>query len=94
MNKVKFINEIRDNTSRVQAKADIEDIIDTAIQVIINQVSSGNSVQLIGFGTFEVATHPARCGRNPQTGQTMEIPEKKIPKFKAGKAFKDAVNQA
>ena len=52
----------------------------------------GDSIQLIGFGTFEVAERAERTGRNPQTGAEMVIPASKAPKFKAGKALKDALN--
>ena len=52
-----------------------------------------DKVQIIGFGTFEVRTRAARKGRNPQTGETIEIPASKNPVFKAGKALKEAVNQ-
>lgn len=91
MTKTKLINEIRENTARTQTKADIEDIFNTAIDVIMGQVAAGNSVQITGFGTFECTERSARCGRNPQTGETMMVPAKKAPKFKPGKVFKDKV---
>ena len=55
-------------------------------------MKKGEKVQLVGFGTFEVAERAAREGRNPQTGETMQIAASKSPKFKAGKALKDAIN--
>ena len=59
-----------------------------------NQISlkNGEKIQLVGFGTFEVAERPAREGRNPRTGETMKIAASKSPKFKAGKALKDSLN--
>lgn len=59
--------------------------------MIIEQVAAGDKISLVGFGTFESGTRAARQGRNPQTGEPMDIPETKVPKFKPGKAFKDAV---
>ena len=57
------------------------------------EMKKGEKVQLVGFGTFEVSERAAREGRNPQTGETMTIAASKSPKFKAGKALKDAVNE-
>lgn len=67
--------------------------VDAVMTSIIEDVAAGNKVQLIGFGTFETSTRAEREGRNPQTGETMTIPATIVPKFKAGKAFKDAVNK-
>ena len=67
--------------------------VDAVMTSIIEDVAAGNKVQLIGFGTFETSTRAEREGRNPQTGETMTIPATVVPKFKAGKAFKDAVNK-
>ena len=91
MNKTEFIDKVRANTERTQTKADIEDIINTAIDVIMDEVKAGGSVQFVGFGTFEAAERGERCGRNPQTGETITIAATKVPKFKPGKAFKDMV---
>ena len=63
------------------------------IDVVTEELKSGEKIQLVGFGTFEVAERAAREGRNPSTGATMKIPASKAPKFKAGKALKDAVNK-
>ena len=57
------------------------------------ELKKGGKVQLVGFGTFEISERAAREGRNPQTGASMEIKASKAPKFKAGKALKDAVNE-
>ena len=63
------------------------------IDVVTAEMKKGEKVQLVGFGTFEVSERAAREGRNPQTGETMTIAASKSPKFKAGKALKDAVNE-
>lgn len=80
----------------VANKADISQkdtgkVINAMIEVITEQVACGEQVQIIGFGTFEKRTRPARQGRNPRTGEVMEIPEKTAPAFKPGKAFKQFV---
>lgn len=62
-------------------------------EVITEELKKGGKVQLVGFGTFEVAERAERTGRNPQTGENMKIAASKAPKFKAGKALKDAVNE-
>ena len=66
--------------------------VEATIKAIQNAVIAGEKVQLVGFGTFEVIERAERQGRNPKTGETMTIAASKAPKFKAGKAFKDAVN--
>jgi len=67
--------------------------LDSFIDGVVKGVKKGSKVTLVGFGTFSVAKRKARKGRNPQTGQTIQIPARKIPKFSAGKTFKDAVNK-
>ncbi len=62
-------------------------------EVVTEELANGGKVQLVGFGTFEVAERAAREGRNPKTKEVMPIPASKAPKFKAGKALKDAVNK-
>lgn len=91
MNKAEFIEKVREQASRTEMKADIDDIISTGLKVIMDEVANGGSVQFTGFGTFEAAERGERCGRNPQTGESMTIAATKVPKFKAGKAFKDLV---
>jgi DNA-binding protein HU-beta len=66
--------------------------LDAVIEAVTDTLKKGESVSLIGFGTFEVRDRAARTGRNPQTGETIQIKAAKIPAFKAGKALKDAVN--
>jgi DNA-binding protein HU-beta len=67
--------------------------LDGAIEAITKAVKKGDKVALVGFGTFSLSKRKARTGRNPQTGATIKIPARKVPKFSAGKAFKDAVNK-
>lgn len=62
-------------------------------ETVAEEMKNGGKVQLIGFGTFETAEREARSGRNPRTGEDMEIPASRIPKFKAGKALKDMMNE-
>lgn len=70
-----------------------EDMINCFTSIVKNTVANGDKVQLIGFGTFEQAKRAERKAKNPQTQEEMIIPACVVPKFKAGKAFKDAVNQ-
>ena len=73
-------------------KKDAEAAVKAFTEVVTKELKKGGKIQLVGFGTFEVAKRAAREGRNPQTGKTMKIKASKAPKFKAGKALKDAVN--
>jgi len=82
---------------KVAASADIPKAVagralDAVIESITGALQEGDSVVLVGFGTFSVKDRAARTGRNPQTGNPIEIAAAKIPGFKAGKALKDAVN--
>ena len=72
-------------------KKDAAAAVDAFTKTVQDALKKGNSVGLIGFGTFEVRTRAAREGRNPQTGEPLKIPKKKVPAFKAGKKLKDAV---
>ena len=74
------------------SKKDAEKVLKAFVDVVTEEMKKGEKVQLVGFGTFEVSERAAREGRNPQTGKTMKIEACKAPKFKAGKALKDAVN--
>lgn len=74
-------------------KKDAEKAVNAVFASVQNALVEDDKVQIIGFGTFEVRTRAARKGRNPQTGETIEIPASKNPVFKAGKALKEAVNQ-
>lgn len=90
MNKCELLKELseRAELTRVDAEKALKAFIDT----VTDELKNGGKVQLVGFGTFEVSERSAREGRNPQTGKTLTIPARKAPKFKAGKALKDAVN--
>ena len=74
------------------SKKDAEAALKAFTEVVAEDLKNGGKVQLVGFGTFEVSERAAREGRNPQTGETMTIAACKAPKFKACKAFKDAIN--
>lgn len=74
------------------SKKDAEAALKAFIDVVSQELKNDGKIQLVGFGTFEVSKRAAREGRNPQTGKTMKIKACKAPKFKAGKALKDAVN--
>ena len=74
------------------SKADAAKAVDSVFDSISKSLSSGSEVRLVGFGTFSVAQRRASEGRNPRTGEKINIPASKQPKFKAGKALKDAVN--
>ena len=74
------------------SKKDAEAAIDAFVDAVTAALKKGEKVQLVGFGTFEVSSRPAREGRNPRTGATIKISAVKAPKFKPGKALKDAVN--
>ena len=76
----------------VAEQKDAEKVLKAFVDVVTEEMKKGEKVQLVGFGTFEVSERAAREGRNPQTGKTMKIEACKAPKFKAGKALKDAVN--
>lgn len=91
MNKTELVAAIANNAEI--SKKDAEKALKAVVDVITDELKKGEKVQLVGFGTFEVSERAAREGRNPRTNETMSIPACKAPKFKAGKALKDAVNQ-
>ncbi len=74
-------------------KKDAEKALKAFEEAVTEELKKGGKVQLVGFGTFEVSERAERVGRNPQTGEDMIIAASKAPKFKAGKALKDAVNE-
>ncbi len=74
-------------------KKDSENALNAILDVITESMAKGDKVQLIGFGTFEAKSRPARVARNPRTGDSVKIEACKAPVFKAGKALKDAVNK-
>ena len=90
MNKTELIAAIADKAGLT--KKDAEEVVNAFTDTVTKALKKGDKVQLVGFGTFEVTKRGARTGRNPQTGETMKIAAAKAPKFKPGKAFKDALN--
>ena len=90
MNKSELIDAIA--AAADLSKADAGRALDATIDAITGALKKGDSVSLVGFGTFSVKQRAAREGRNPQTGQTIKIAAATVPGFKAGKALKDAVN--
>ena len=90
-NKAELIDEVAKKTNLEKKQG--HEIIDALFNTITDELKNGNKVQLIGFGTFEVRERAARKGRNPQTGEEIQIKASKIPAFKAGKALKDVVNK-
>ena len=91
MNRTELVAAMAEATEL--SKKDAEAALKAVIDVVTAEMKKGEKVQLVGFGTFEVSERAAREGRNPQTGETMTIAASKSPKFKAGKALKDAVNE-
>ena len=91
MNKTEFIAAVAEKAEI--SKKDSEKALKAFVDVVTEQLKAGDKVQLVGFGTFEVSERAAREGRNPQTGKEMTIAASKAPKFKAGKALKDIVNE-
>ena len=89
MNKTELIKNVAQNAEISQKEATV--VVQTVVESITNTLAAGEKVQLIGFGTFEVRERAARTGRNPQTGEEMQIAASKVPAFKAGKALKEAV---
>lgn len=90
MNKNDLVANVAANSGL--SKADAAKAVDSVFDSISKSLSSGSEVRLVGFGTFSVAQRRASEGRNPRTGEKINIPASKQPKFKAGKALKDAVN--
>ena len=90
MNKTELIAAIADKAEL--SKKDSEKALKAFVDVVTEELKKEHKIQLVGFGTFEVSSRGARTGRNPQTGEEMEIAACKAPKFKAGKALKDAIN--
>jgi len=90
MNKTDLINAVADASGL--SKGDAGSAVEAVMSSISGALSAGDSVALIGFGTFSVKSRSARVGRNPRTGEAIQIKASKIPAFKAGKALKDAVN--
>ncbi len=90
MNKAELIDTVAAQADL--SKSDAANAVDAVFSNITKSLAGGNAVTLVGFGTFAVTDRAARTGRNPRTGEAITIPASKNPKFKAGKALKDALN--
>lgn len=90
MNKNDLVTVVSNDTGL--SKADATKAVDAVFDAITESLKQGADVRLVGFGTFTVSERAASQGRNPQTGEPIDIPASKLPKFKAGKGLKDAVN--
>lgn len=90
MNKAKLIDSVASAANL--SKADAGRAVDAVVGAITSALSDGDQVSVVGFGTFSVKHRAARSGRNPRTGETIQIAASNVPGFKAGKALRDAVN--
>ena len=90
MNKTELVAAIAEKTQLT--KKDSEMALKAFVNVVSEELKKGEKIQLVGFGTFEISNRAARTGKNPQTGNAIDIPASKAPKFKAGKALKETVN--
>lgn len=86
MNKAQLIDKISQRTQMTKAQSEI--LIDATLEIIQKTVAKGEEVKLVGFGTFSRLHRKSRKGRNPKTGETVDIPGGKVPRFKPGKDFK------
>ena len=91
MNKTQFVEKMHEKTGFGTVK-ETEKAYKAFIETVTEALKEGEKVQLVGFGTFDIGERATREGRNPQTGESIQIAASKSPRFKAGKAFKDAVN--
>ncbi|MFT4107300.1 MAG: HU family DNA-binding protein [Lacrimispora sp.] len=91
MNKAELIAAVAEKAEL--SKKDAEKAVKALTDVISEELVKGEKIQLVGFGTFEVSERAAREGRNPRSGEVMNIPASRTPKFKAGKALKDLINE-
>ena len=91
MNQAELIQEVADEAKLT--KTQTQDVIKALLKTIVRVVGDGDKVALVGFGSFEPKVRSAREGRNPRTGDTIQIPAARVPTFSAGKAFREAVNK-
>ncbi|MCI3920278.1 HU family DNA-binding protein [Paenibacillus sp. TRM 82003] len=89
MNKTDLITKVAETTDL--SKKDVTTVVEAVFDSIADALQNGDKVQLVGFGNFEVRERTARKGRNPQTGEEIDIPASKVPAFKPGKALKDGI---
>lgn len=87
MNKADLIDKVAKKTQLTKVQS--EQVIDAALEVIAQTVSKGDEVKLVGFGTFSRSSRKSRTGHNPKTGTKLVIPAARVPKFKAGKDFRE-----
>ena len=90
MNKTELVAAMAKETNL--SKKDVEAVLKSFTDVVASELKKGGKIQLVGFGTFEVRNREARTGKNPRTGEAIQIATSKVPAFKAGKALKDVVN--
>jgi DNA-binding protein HU-beta len=91
MNKAQLVEKLASRTQLTKVQS--ENVLDAALDIIQDAVSAGEGVKLVGFGTFSIANRKARTGRNPQTGQTFNLPETRVPRFRPGKDFRQFVGK-
>lgn len=89
MNKADLIQSVSDRTT--MTRKDVTMIVETMFEVISEALAEGEKVQLVGFGNFEIRERAARKGRNPQTGEVIDIAASRVPAFRAGKALREGV---
>lgn len=89
MNKTELVGQVAAKTG--MTKKDVEKVVSAFFATVEGSLKEGDKVQLVGFGTFEVRERKSRKGRNPQTGEEINIPATRVPAFKAGKVLKDSV---
>lgn len=89
VNKAQLVEKLSKKTRLPKAQSEL--VLNAALEIIQKSVSKGEEVKLVGFGTFDRALRKSRAGRNPKTGSTLVIPEAKVPRFRAGKEFKEKV---
>lgn len=89
MNKADLVSRVAESTDL--SKKDVTKVIDAVFDAIAEALQQGDKVQLVGFGNFEIRERSARKGRNPQTGEEIDIPASKVPAFKPGKALKEGI---
>lgn len=90
MNKTEFVDAVA--TKGEMTKSEASDAVEAVLESVTDALKAGEQITLVGFGTFLVRDRKARQGRNPRTGDVIEIAASKVPSFKAGKALKDSVN--
>ena len=92
MTKAEIAGKVRDKIGAISHREALL-AVETFLEGIKQALTRGEKVSIVGFGTFRVKERKSRTGRNPKTGQQIQVPSKKVPYFKAGKEFKDAVNK-